>query len=105
MVEPRVAAVRVGVEPAGVGRLVVCLLGLAIAATPPGGRIAARALVRGGSAVVEVDHTAGAPGPAVSYDLTVLTSSAIALGGSLERGLDDQGLARLTLTLPGNERR
>jgi signal transduction histidine kinase len=105
VVEPRGAAVRIAADPAGVGRLVVCLLGRALSATPAGGRLVARAVTRGGSAVVELDHTVGAPGPAVGYDVEVLTTSAIALGGSLERGPGDQGLERLTLTLPGNERR
>ena len=104
-VEPRAASVRTSAEPAGVGQLVLCLLGRAIAATPPGGRLVARALARGGAAVVEIDHTASASEPAVGYDLDVLTTSAAALGGRLERGSGDQGLERLTLTLPGNDRR
>jgi signal transduction histidine kinase len=104
-VEPRTVAVRTPAEPSGVGRLVLCLLGRAIAGTPQGGRVVTRAVTRGGAAVVEVDHTANAGEASVGYDVDVLTTSAIALGGRLERGPGDQGLERLTLTLPGNERR
>lgn len=104
-VEPRTAAVRTPAEPSGVGQLVLCLMGRAIAATPQGGRIVSRAVTRGGSAVVELDHTASAGEAPVGYDVDVLTTSAIALGGRLDRGPGDRGLERLTLTLPGNERR
>jgi ABC-type amino acid transport substrate-binding protein len=55
--------------------------------------------------VVELESTPGASEPAVGYDVDVLTASAADLGGRLERGPGDQGLERLTLTLPGNERR
>jgi hypothetical protein len=80
-------------------------VGRIIAATPPGGRLVVRALTRGGAAVLELDHSAPAPDAAVGYDVEVLMTSATALGGRLERGTGDQGLERLTLTLPGNERR
>jgi signal transduction histidine kinase len=105
VVEPRSTAVRTSADPSGVGQLVLCLVGRALAATPPGGRLLARALTRGGAAVVELDHTASAGEPAGGYDVDVLTTAAIALGGRLERGPGDQGLERLTLTLPGNDRR
>jgi signal transduction histidine kinase len=104
-VEPRLAAVRTAADPAGVGQLVLCLVGRALAMTPAGGRLVARAVTRGGAAVLELDHTAGAGEPAVGYDVDVLTTSAETLGGRLERGAGDQGLERLTLTLPGNDRR
>lgn len=104
-VESRGPTVRTAAEPAGVGRLVLCLVGRALAATPPGGRLAVRALVRGGAAVVELEHTTGAGEPAAGYDVGVLTTSANALGGRLDRGPGGHGLDRITLTLPGNDRR
>jgi signal transduction histidine kinase len=104
-VECRTVVVRTSAEPAAVGHLVLCLLGRALASTAPGGKLLARALSSGGSAVVELDHTPGAGEPAVGYDVDVLTTSATFLGGRLERGSGGQGLERLTLTLPGNERR
>jgi signal transduction histidine kinase len=105
VIEPRAATVRIAADPAGVGRLVACLVGLAISATPPGGRLLVRAVSRGGSAVMELDGTAGAREPAAGYDWDVLKPAAADLGGSLERGPGGQGLERLTLTLPGTERR
>jgi signal transduction histidine kinase len=106
IVEPRGAAVRTSAEPAGVGPLLLCLVGRVVAATPEGGRLVARALTRGGSAIVELDHTTTSAGePGFGYDVDVLTTSATALGGHLERGPGDHGLERLTLTLPGIERR
>lgn len=104
-VEARAGVVRTSAEPAAVGQLVLCLLGRALAATAPSGRLVARAFSSGGVAVIELDHTPGAGEPAVGYDVDVLTTSATMLGGRLERGPCDQGLERLTLTLPGNARR
>lgn len=105
VVEPRAGAVRTSAEPVGVGQLVLCLLGRVLATTAPGGRLLARAQVRGGAAVVELDHTPAAPGAASGYDVEVLMRSATALGGRLDRGAGEQGLERLTLTLPGIDRR
>jgi signal transduction histidine kinase len=104
-VEPRAVAVRTPAEPSGVGQLVLCLMGRALATTPQGGRVVARVVSRGGAAVVEVEQTAGAGDAPGGYDVSVLTTSAIALGGQLEHGPGGQGLERTTLTLPGNERR
>jgi signal transduction histidine kinase len=105
VVEPRSGAVRTSADPAGVGQLVLCLVGRTVATTPLGGRVLARAQTRAGAAVVELDHTPAAPEGGGGYDVDVLTMSATALGGRLERGAGDQGLERLTLTLPGNDRR
>jgi hypothetical protein len=105
VVEPRSGAVRTSADPVGVGQLVLCLVGRTVATTPLGGRVLARAQTRAGAAVVELDHTPAAPEGGGGYDVDVLTMSATALGGRLERGAGDQGLERLTLTLPGNDRR
>ena len=104
VVEPRVGAVRTAADPAAVGALVLSLVGRALAGTREGGRVVARAAIRGGAAVVELDRTPGDPDAALGYDLEVLVSAASALGGRLERGPGDPGLERLTLTMPGNER-
>ncbi len=110
VVEPRTATVRTSADPAAVGRLVLCLVGRVIAVTPAGGRVVARASSRAQEAVLELDHTPAAPGEAAGYDaagyeVDVLTTSTSALGGRLERGSGEQGLERLVLTLPGNDRR
>jgi signal transduction histidine kinase len=105
VVEPRTGAVRTSADPSAVGRLVLCLVGRVLATTPPGGRVVARALPRGDAAVLELDHTAGAAGDLAGYEVEVLTTSTSALGGRFERGPGEQGLERLVLTLPGNERR
>lgn len=104
-VEPRAGAVRTSAEPSGVGQLVLCLVGRAIAATPPGGRLVARAVARDGAAIVELEHTATAGEPAPGYEVDVLATSAAALGGRLDRAAAAPGIERLTLTLPGNDRR
>ena len=104
VVEPRAGAVRTGADPAAVGALVLSLLGRALAGTREGGRMVARAALRDGTAVVELDRTPGDPDVALGYDLEVLVSTASALGGRLERGPGDPGFERLTLTMPGNER-
>lgn len=103
-VEGARSGVRTSADPSHAGRLVLCLVGRALAATAEGGRFHARASARGGSAALEIDWTPGAPEPDLGYDLDVLAAGAAALGGRLERVAGDRGLARLTLTMPGNER-
>jgi hypothetical protein len=98
-VEPRTAAVRAGADPEAVGRLVLCVYGRALAGTPRGGRLTARAVSRGGSAVLELERTPGDPGDGLGYDMDVLAAAAAALGGRLERA-PGEGLERVSLVLP-----
>jgi hypothetical protein len=102
-IEPRAGAVRTSGDPAEVGRLVLCLLGHAVGTAAPG-RLAARAVARGGTAVVEVDRIPAEGGPGLGYDWDLLAAGAATLGGRLERAAAGPGLERLTLTMPGTER-
>ncbi len=97
--EARTGAVRGGADPEAVGRLVLCAYGRALAGTPSGGRLAARALSRGGAAVVELERTPGDPGDGLGYDWDVLAAAAESLGGKLER-TRDAATERVTLALP-----
>lgn len=103
-VSPGHGPVRTGAEPARVARLVLGLFGRALASTPDGGRVAARALLREGEAIVELDHAAGDPAADLGYDLEVLAAGASALGGRFERARTESGTWRLTLAMPGNGR-
>jgi hypothetical protein len=96
---PRTGVVRAGADPEAVARLVLCAYGWALAATPRGGRLVARAAAQGGTAVLELERTAGDPGDALGYDMDVLIASAQAIGGTLARAGGD-GIERLTLALP-----
>jgi len=96
---PPKGAVRAGADPEAIGRLVLCAYGRALAGTPSGGRLAARALSREGSAVVELDRPPGDPGDGVGYDWEVLAAAAESLGGRLER-TRDAATERVTLALP-----
>jgi signal transduction histidine kinase len=103
VVEPRAGAVRTAADPGEVGRLVLCLVGRTVTAAAPG-RLAARAVARGGAAVLELDWTPAEPGPGLGYDLDQLAAAAAALGGRLERTAAGPGPERLSLTMPGTER-
>jgi len=95
--------VRTRCDPARVGRLVLGLYGRALALTPDGGRLAARAEGREGEATVVIEHAAGDPDGDLGYDTDVLVAGAEALGGRFERTRNER-TERLTLTVPRNER-
>jgi signal transduction histidine kinase len=107
-VEVAVAAppgsVRTRRDPARVARLMLVLYGRALAATPDGGRLAARVRTQGAQALLEVDHAADDSATDLGYDWDVLAAGASALGGKLEQVRTEAGLWRLTLALPGSER-
>jgi signal transduction histidine kinase len=96
----RKGPVRTSADPEGVGRLVVCLLGRELAATPKGGRLAAQAQGREGAALLEMERTVGDPGGEVGYEWDVLATAAQALGGRLERSRGERGVERIALALP-----
>jgi signal transduction histidine kinase len=102
--DARPGGARTPCDPARVGRLVLALVGRALARTPEGGRFTARAAARSRESLVEVEHSTGDPGDGVGYELAVLTAGTVALGGRLERAQIQPGTERLTLTLPGNDR-
>ncbi|HEX9241865.1 MAG TPA: histidine kinase dimerization/phospho-acceptor domain-containing protein [Anaeromyxobacter sp.] len=98
-VEPRTVGVRAGADPEAVGRLVLCVFGRALAGTPRGGKLSARAAVRNGAAVLEIERTSGDPGDGLGYDMDVLAAAAAALGGRLER-THEREIERMALALP-----
>jgi len=102
-IDAQVGAVRTRCDPTRVGRLVLGLFARALAETPDGGRLAARAEVRGPKAVVAIEHAAGDPDADLGYYTEVASAAASALGGDFEQERRD-GVARLLLALPGNER-
>jgi hypothetical protein len=99
-IEPRAGAVRAGADAEAVGRLVLCVYGRALAGTPRGGRLAARAVTGADAAVLELERTTGGdPGDGLGYDMEVLAASAAALGGTLTRTRESE-IERVTLALP-----
>jgi hypothetical protein len=95
--------VRSRCEPGRVGRLVLALLSRALAETPEGGRLTARAETDGVSAVIRIEHVAGDPDPETGYYTEVAGAAAEALGGELAVS-GSEGIERLTLRLPRNDR-
>jgi signal transduction histidine kinase len=95
--------VRTRCEPARLGRLVFAIYGRALATTPDGGRLAARAESRGAEVAVAVEHTTGDPEWDLRYDTELLAAGAEALGGRFERTGGERRMERLVLVVPGNE--
>jgi signal transduction histidine kinase len=102
-VDVRAGPVRTRCEPARIGRLVLAMYGRALACTPDGGRLAARAEGWGAEAAVAVEHTTGDPEGDLRYDTELLAAAAEALGGRLERTSGERRMERLLLVVPGNE--
>ena len=94
------SSARTSGEPEAVSRLVLSLVGTALAWTPQGGRLLARAGSREGAAVLELEYSPGDPASDVGYEFSVLCDAAQALGGRLERSQGERGLERLSLELP-----
>ncbi len=102
-VDAPVGVARTSCDPARVGRLILGLFARALAETPDGGRLSARAEARGASSGMDIEHTPGDPDAEVGYYTEVAGAAARALGGGFEHGLRD-GVARLSLALPRVER-
>ncbi len=102
-IDAQPGAVRTPCDPVRIGRLVLGLFARALGETPDGGRVSARAEVRNALVAVAIEHTDGDPDPELGYYDDVAVASAGALGGRFaqERG---NGVARLSLVLPGIER-
>jgi signal transduction histidine kinase len=95
-------AIRTSCDPGRVGRLVLGLFARALAETPDGGRLGARAEAKGPAVSVEIEHAAGDPDPDLGYYTGVAVAAARTLGGALAEERRD-GVARVTLALPRNE--
>jgi hypothetical protein len=93
---------RMAGAPERVVRLLLGLVGRAVAETPEGGTLMIRVAVEPAAAVLEVSHPAGDPDPDLGYYSEVAVVAAAALGGSLQLDRDGQA-ARLTLRLPRDE--
>jgi signal transduction histidine kinase len=94
--------VRTRCDPGRLARLVVAMYGRALASTPDGGRLAARAEGWGAEVAVAVEHTAGDPEGDLRYDTELLAAGAEALGGRLEQTGGERQMERLVLVVPGN---
>jgi signal transduction histidine kinase len=94
--------IRTSCDPGRVGRLVLGLFARALAETPDGGRLGARAEARGETVTVGIEHAAGAPDPDLGYYTGAAVAAARTLGGALAEERRD-GVARVTLALPRNE--
>jgi signal transduction histidine kinase len=93
---------RVDASPQRVVRLLLGLVGCALAGTPDGGALRGQVAAEGPDAVVTLVHAAGDPDPGLGYDSEVAAAAAAELGGSLQAiraGQEDQ----VTLRLPRNE--
>lgn len=93
--------IRTACDPARVARLVLGLLARALAETPDGGRLAARAEADGTHVTVEIEHPAGVPDGDLGYYGQAAGAAAERLGGALSEERRD-GVARITLALPRN---
>lgn len=103
VVEAPRGRVRTRGEPGRVGRLILGLFSRAVAETPEGGRLSARAEVRGEEAWVLIEHGAGDSDPESGYYSDVAAAGAAALGGSVT--VEREGsLERVILRLPRNDR-
>lgn len=102
-IDAAAGTVRSSADPARAGRLVLGLFARALAETPDGGRLAARATVAPGSAVVAIEHTPGDPDPDLRYYSGVASAAAQALGGQFSQERKNDGV-RLSLALPRIER-
>jgi signal transduction histidine kinase len=103
MVDSPPGVVRTSADPVRVGRLVLGLFARALAETPDGGRLAARAEVRNGVATIGIEHVAGDPDPDLGYYTDVAAAAATALGGRFAQERR-AGAVHVSLTLPRNER-
>lgn len=102
-IDAQPGAARTSCDPVRVGRLVLGLFARALGETPDGGRLAARAEARDLETAIVIEHTAGDPDPELEYYGDVAVASAGALGGRFAQERRD-GVARLSLVLPGIER-
>jgi signal transduction histidine kinase len=101
-VDAPAGAIRTACDPARVARLVLGLFARALAETPDGGRLAARAEANGTHVKVGLEHAAGDPDRDLGYYTEAAVAAAERLGGALAEERRD-GVVRITLALPRNE--
>jgi signal transduction histidine kinase len=91
--------VRVSGDPARAARLVLGILWRAVTSTPEGGKLLARAAIRGGEAVLSVEHRRGPLEPALTWMAPVIAAAAREMGGRLDESADGE-MDRVALVLP-----
>jgi signal transduction histidine kinase len=91
--------VRAAGDPGRAARLVLGLLWSAVASTPGGGQLVARATNNGEEAVLSVEHTSGSPDPTLDWVTGVVAAAAPEMGGRLEES-SDGSTVRAALVLP-----
>jgi signal transduction histidine kinase len=94
--------VRTRADASRVGRILLGLLHRALAETPEGGRIHARAAGDGADAILSVEHDAGEPDAALGYYTDVVADAAQSLDGRLAISRE-RGVERVVLRLPRYE--
>lgn len=101
--EPPRAAARTAGDPARVGRLLLVLVGGAMASTPDGGRVEANVELDDGRAILRLSHAVGDGERESGYDRGVVAAAAAALGATLTER-EEEGVQHVLLRLPRIER-
>jgi signal transduction histidine kinase len=97
--EAGTATARVSGDPGRLARLLLGLLWSAVASTPGGGRLVARASGTADEVVLSVEHTRGAPDPALAWVRGAVSAAAAEMGGRLEESSEGD-IERAALSLP-----
>ena len=92
-------AVRASGDPGRAARLLLGLLWRAIASTPEGGKLLARAAAVEGEVVLSLEHGRGEPDPALAWMGPVVAAAASAMAGRLEES-SHEDTVRVALALP-----
>ena len=91
--------VRAAGDPGRAARLLLGLLWNAVTSTPTGGKLDVRAAGTISEAILSVEHTRGAPDPALSWVRDVVAAAALEMGGRLEEASEGDNV-RAALVLP-----
>jgi signal transduction histidine kinase len=94
--------VRTRADPERVAPLILGLFCRAMAETPEGGKLAAKASVRAGDVLVGIEHAAGDLAAELGYYSDVVQAAAARMGGGFTAAREG-GVARLELRLPRDE--
>jgi len=92
-------AVRASGDPGRAARLLLGLLWRAIASTPEGGKLLARAFTVQREVTLSIEHGRGEPDPALAWMGPVVAAAVSAMAGRLEES-DHEDTVRVALVLP-----
>jgi signal transduction histidine kinase len=101
-VDAPAGTIRTSCDPERVARLVLGVFARALAETPDGGRLAARAAPAGERVTIGIEHAMGDRDADLQYYTEAAAAGARQLGGALAEERAD-GVARITLALPRND--